>query len=170
MAECILTIAGGDDIGARDIYNSGKKVIGLELDILGETLNFHIGIGKGRAKLADIVPLARTLCDRITEVVVGRACGEGSCIPCCKGCSACCSRCLVPLSIPEALRFKEEIDAAPAYRRESIRRSCLVAARHILKQKPPCLFGRPEKNLNFLGGVGPLERVPVIPGHPAVGV
>ena len=33
-----------------------------------------------------------------------------------------------------------------------------------------CLFGRPEKNRNFLGGVGPLERVPIIPGHPALRV
>ena len=31
-----------------------------------------------------------------------------------------------------------------------------------------CPFGRSEKNLNFLGGVGPLERVPVIPGHPTL--
>jgi len=41
-------------------------------------------------------------------------------------------------------------------------------------QPPPtdmqCLFGRPEKNRNFLGGVGPLERVPIIPGHPALRV
>jgi len=69
--------------------------------------------------------------------VVRRARSEESHIPCCKGCSACCSQCLVPLSVPEALRFKEEIAAAPAYRREFVRRSRLVAARHILKHKHP---------------------------------
>ena len=140
MAECIYTIAGGDDSGARDIYNSGKKVIGLELDVLGENLNFHIGVGTGRAKLADIVPLARILCDKITEVVVRKACDEGNRIPCGKGCSACCKRCLVPLSVPEALRFKEEIDAVPAYRRESAWGACLRTAQLILSQKPPKPF------------------------------
>ncbi len=137
MAECVFTIEGGDDSGASGIYNSGKKVIGLELDILGEALNLRIGVGKGRAKLADIVPLARTICDSITEVVIQRACGNGDHIPCEKGCSACCRRCLVPLSVPEALRFKEEIDAAPAYHRESVWGACLRAAQHILSQKPP---------------------------------
>jgi hypothetical protein len=34
---------------------------------------------------------------------------------------------------------------------------------------PPCPFGKPEKSLNLSGGVGPLEHIPVIPGHPAVG-
>ena len=33
MAECLLTITAGDDIGAKGMYNSTKKVIGLELDI-----------------------------------------------------------------------------------------------------------------------------------------
>jgi len=147
VAECVLTMRGGDDSGARDFYNSGKKVIGLELDILGETLNFHIGIGKGRAKLADIVPLARTLCSRITDVVVRQARSEGSRIPCNKGCSACCSRCLVPLSVPEALRFKQEIDAAPTYLRESVWGACLRAARLILSKKLPKPFIHKTENL-----------------------
>jgi Fe-S-cluster containining protein len=140
VAECVLTIAGGSESGARGNYNSRKKVIGLELDILGETLNFHISVGSGRAKLADIVPIARTLCDRITEIVVKSTCHEGNHIPCGKGCSTCCERCLVPMSVPEALRFKEEIDAAPAYQRESVWGACLRAARLILSQKLPKAF------------------------------
>jgi hypothetical protein len=32
-----------------------------------------------------------------------------------------------------------------------------------------CLFGKPGKNLNLSGGVGPLEHTPVIPRHPAIG-
>jgi Fe-S-cluster containining protein len=43
----------------------------------------------------------------------------------------------VPLSVPEALRLKEEISAAPANRRESIKRACILASRLILNQKPP---------------------------------
>jgi len=137
VAECLLTITAGDDIDAKGMYNSTKKVIGLELDILGETLNFCIGVGKERVKLSDIVPIARSLCNKITNVVVRRTLSEKCRIPCGKGCSACCSRYLVPLSVPEALRLKEEIDAAPAYRRESMLKACLKEARLILSQKPP---------------------------------
>jgi Fe-S-cluster containining protein len=135
-AECILTIAGRDVIGERGIYNSGKKIIGLELDILGESLNFCINVGKGRVKLADIVPLARTFCDKITEIAVRQALSDQCHIPCGKGRSACC-RHLVPLSVPEALRLKEEIDAAPAYRRELMLRACLRESRIILNHRPP---------------------------------
>jgi len=144
VAEYILTTVGGDGVGARGTYNDTKKFIGLELDILGETLNFHISVGKDRAKLADIVPLARTLCTSITDVVVQRARSDGARIPCDKGCSPCCSRYLVPLSVPEALRFKEEISSASACRQESIWRSCLLSARLILSQKPPKSFMRAE--------------------------
>ncbi|MBN2594232.1 MAG: YkgJ family cysteine cluster protein [Sedimentisphaerales bacterium] len=123
-------------IGESGIYNSGKKIIGLELDILGESLNFCISVGKGRAKLADIVPLARTVCDKITEITIRRIRSNQGRIPCGKGCSACC-RHLVPLSVPEALRLKEEIDAAPVYRRELMLRACLRESRLILNHKLP---------------------------------
>jgi len=153
VAECILTTLGGDGIGASGTYNNTKQVIGLEFDILGETLNFQIGIGKDRANLADIVPLARTVCTGITNVVVKHARSDGARIPCCEGCSACCSRYLVPLSVPEALRFNEEISAAPAYRRESIWSSCLLSARLILSQKPPKPFMRKADAVSPAGPV-----------------
>jgi Fe-S-cluster containining protein len=137
VAECVLTIAAGSDSWARRTSINAKKTIDLELDILGERLSFRIGIGKGRAKLADIVPLARILCDRITEIVLRRISSAEGSIPCSKGCSACCMRCLVPMSVPEALRFKEEIIAEPANRRESVWEACLRAAQLILRQRPP---------------------------------
>ena len=114
VAECVLTIAGGNDSGISGTSINAMKTIGLELDILGELLSFRIGFGKGQAKLADIVPLARILCGRITEIVLRRISNGGSSIPCGRGCSACCQRYLVPMSVPEALRFKEEIMAEPA--------------------------------------------------------
>jgi Fe-S-cluster containining protein len=130
-------MAGGSNDGASGTSSNVKKVIGLELVILGETLIFHIGIDKEKIKLADIVPPARVLCDRITEIILRRTSSDENYIPCSKGCSACCKRCLVPLSVPEALRFKEEIIAEPASRRESVWKACLRAAQLILKQRPP---------------------------------
>jgi len=137
VAECLFTIIGGGCGGADRISSNVIKVIGLELDILSETLTFHIGIGKERAKLADIVPLARKLCDMITEIVLRRISDEGGNIPCGKGCSACCKRCLVPLSVPEILRFKEEVIAESTPRRKFIWEACLQMAQLILRQRPP---------------------------------
>jgi len=127
-------------VGAGDGYHCGTEVIGLNLDILGKKVNFSIGVGKGHVRLSDIVPLARTICTEITNVVLQSTLNDGGHIPCRKGCAACCSHYLVPLSIPEAFRLNQEISAAPAHRRESIWRDCLIAANIILSQKPPKPF------------------------------
>ncbi len=111
------------------------KVVDLELDIFEEKISIQIGIGKGRARLADIVPLARTICSKINDVVIKNIQNNGEQIPCYKGCSACCKRCLVPLSVPEAFRLKDEIDQAQAHKRHSIRRNCLIASRHLVTHK-----------------------------------
>lgn len=140
MAENLLTAVGGKPVGAGDGYHYGTEVIGLKLDILGKKVNFSIGVGKGQVRLSDIVPMARKICTEITNVVLQSTLNDGGHIPCRKGCAACCSHYLVPLSIPEAFLLKEEISAAPAHRRDSIRRACLLAASLILSQKPPKTF------------------------------
>ena len=140
MDENLRTTVGCKLIGAGDTYNCGTEVIGLEFDVLGKELNFRIDVGQGQARLADIVPLARTLCTKITDVVVESILSNGGNFPCCKGCAACCARCLVPLSVPEALRLNEDTSALPEYQREAIFKACLLAARRILSQKPPKQF------------------------------
>ena len=140
MAENPSRTVGGEAGGRGDTYNCAGEVIGLELDVLGKEVNFRVDVGQGRARLADIVPLARTLCTKITDVVVESILSDGGNIPCCKGCAACCARYLVPLSVPEALRLNEEISAAPPHQRESMLKACLLSARRILSQKPPKQF------------------------------
>jgi Fe-S-cluster containining protein len=121
-------------------YNSDTEVIGLELDILGKKVNFNIAVSKGRVTLADIVPLAHTVCTKITDIVVESIHTDGGCVPCGKGCSACCGPYLVSLSVPEALWLNEEISNASQLQRESMWQACLLAARRILSQKPPESF------------------------------
>ncbi len=140
MAENLRIAVADEPTRVGDTYNCATEVIGLELDILGKKVNFPTRVGQGRARLSDIVPLARTLCTKITDVVVESIRSDGGHIPCCKGCSACCSRYLVPLSVPEALRLKEEISTAPGYRRISMSRACLLTAHRILSHKPPKPF------------------------------
>jgi len=136
VAENLLKTVEGKPVGTGGSYNCGTEVIGLELDILGKKMNFHISAGKDQARLADIVPLARTICTKITDVVLQSVSSNGGQIACRKGCLACC-RHLIPLSVPEAFRLNEEIAAATGRRRESVWKTCLHAARQILDRKPP---------------------------------
>lgn len=139
VAENLAITVGGGPGGSGDKYSRSTEVIGLDLDILGESVNFRIGVGQGQSRLADIVPLARVVCTKITDIVVEKAHSEGDYIPCDKDCSACC-RYLVPLSVPEAFRLSEEISGAPSYRRDSMRRACFLAAQRVLNHKPPTLY------------------------------
>ena len=116
---------------------SHAEAIGLELNIFGKKLEFNINIRRGEMKLSDIVPVARVLCSEITDLSLENNIKN---IPCRKGCSACCSRYIVPVSVPEAFRLQEEISVLPENQRESIWSNCLEAARLILKQEPPKSF------------------------------
>ena len=126
----------GSDIGPK----CDVKANTLELNVFNTKVNIEIGVEKKQAKLADIVPLARTICTKICDVTIQNIISNGDQIPCCKGCSALCCRYLVPLSVPEALRLKEEITEAPTHKRELIWKECLSASRYILYKKPPNKF------------------------------
>ena len=58
--------------GSQKLQNSssGAKIIGLEFDVLGQPLRFRISVTRTQARLADIVPLARTICTKISDVAV----------------------------------------------------------------------------------------------------
>lgn len=114
--------------------------------IFGKEVQLSIGVDEGRAKLADIVPLARTLSARVGAAAIENARVDGDPIPCSKGCSTCCGRCLVPLSVPEAFRLEEDVEAMPKHRRQSMRRNCLSAAQRLLSHEPPEPFTAPAAN------------------------
>jgi Fe-S-cluster containining protein len=118
------------------------EIIGLELDILGEPVNLRISAGAESATLAEIVPLARAVCTRITDAVIKKIRQKEDAIPCRAGCSACCHY-LVPLSVPEAFKITEEALAAPASRRMLMERLWLLAARRVLRQQPPPILTDP---------------------------
>ena len=124
----------GDPNEANSLCGDAK-VIGLELDILGEVVDIRISAAQRQATLADIVPLARTLSTKLVSAVLDRLRKEQKFVPCRKGCSACCNY-LIPLSIPEALHMREEVLVMPPNRRRKILQSCLDAARKILDKIP----------------------------------
>ena len=125
---------------------SGRaETISFELDILGETVRFSISVAQKQARLSDIAPLARTLSTKLALVVLDRLRRNGEFVPCRKGCSACCNY-LVPLSVPEAFRLREEVLALPAEQGKAVLQSCLDTAKRILDKKPK------EFDINELAG------------------
>ena len=122
--------------GVEEFSGRGARVIGPELDIFGHPLRLQVNVTKEHARLADIVPLARTVSDKLVSAVLARVRKEQKSVACRKGCSACCSRYLVPLSVPEAFRMSEELLGLTKERGEYLLQSYLDAARRILDNKP----------------------------------
>jgi Fe-S-cluster containining protein len=113
----------------------GSKIIGLELDIFGKRLNFNIA-ASGVACLADAVPPARAICDKIANVTTEQIRAEGRHIPCCEKCPACCNY-LVSMSVPEVMCFKREVFYKHKHPLNRILPAYLHAARRILRHRPP---------------------------------
>lgn len=111
------------------------KRISLEVDILGEPVCFDIKVVDRPARLSGIVPLARNLSTKMALVTLDRLSAKGQCVPCRKGCSACCSY-LVPLSVPEAFRLAEELSAMPANESKPLIQSSIETTRKILNNMP----------------------------------
>ncbi len=124
-----------DDCGVKRCLADGSNIIGLELDIFGRHLDFRIAAA-GSARLADIVPAARIICDKITDIITEQIRSQGGIIPCHKKCPACCNY-LVSLSVPEVLCFRQEIYRKQKYQLARILLTYFHAARRIMKHRPP---------------------------------
>jgi len=120
---------------AKESPANDFQVIRLYLDISGTQLEFQLTAG-GDARLADIVPAARVICDKITETVLEQMHLNGSYVPCRKGCSACCNY-IVSLSAPEVFRFRQEVFPKAKYSPDILLRTYLLAARQLVKHRPP---------------------------------
>lgn len=130
-----------------------EKIINFDFEIFDQELHLSVGIVNKDARLADIVPLGRVISSKIVDVIVKKVRSNGEFIPCRQGCSACCYY-LVPLSIPEAFKLREEILTKTMDPSKRLFESCLSAARCILKHPPP----KP-----FVSVVNPLTETPLDP-------
>ncbi len=122
------------------------EFIDFELDIGGKKIPFHIDVTAKNATLADIVPLARKISIKLAVAFSADLREKGHIVPCFKGCCACCSS-LIPLSVPEAFRLREELLAMPSDTSNQIMRSCIETAEKILdKAKRNAQLERFSKN------------------------
>jgi len=135
MAENLPITLLGESDRAEDSCVDSPAIIGLQLDILGEPIHFRISAAQRQARLADIVPAARTLSTKLALAVLEKLRKQQKFVPCRKGCSACCNY-LIPLSVPEVFRMREELLAMPANQSKALLKSCLDASRKILDDRP----------------------------------
>jgi Fe-S-cluster containining protein len=124
-----------NSMSAENRLAEDSEVIGLDLDISGTPLKFHL-IAGGQARLSDIVPAARAICDKITDTTIEQMHLSGKQVPCHKGCHACCSY-LVPLSAPEVFRFRQDVFPKAKYSPDTMLRTYLLTARRLVSHRPP---------------------------------
>ena len=125
----VMVLGGPDAAAGRD--GCCTESFRFELDVFGRRVDFRVSAGRGQARLSDITPLARRLSSEIVLLVVEGLRRRGEYVACRKGCSRCCSY-LVPLSVPEAFRFREEVQSLLGERGRSVLRDCLNTAQKIL--------------------------------------
>lgn len=135
MAENSLTTEPRESEETKDNCGDGVKTIELELDIFGRPVRCSIDVADKQTRLADIVPIARTVSSKIAVTVLKKLREDGEIVPCCKGCSACCHY-LTSLSVPEAFRLSDELLVMSAESGRAILESYLEAAKKILDNMP----------------------------------
>jgi Fe-S-cluster containining protein len=90
-----------------------------ELVIAGRKVRLEMPVSAGPTRLAELLPLFRSMTDAFVAVSVENAHAEGLKVSCQKGCGACCRQ-LVPIAEIEAQRLREVVEAMPEPRRSTI--------------------------------------------------
>lgn len=135
MVERQLAAVLDEHDGATSGQGCGMETFTLELDILGKPACLYINVAHAQARLSEMAPLARVISTKLALATLERLRESGKSVPCCKGCSACCSY-LIPLSVPEAFCMTEELSAMPPEEGRTLLQSSLDTARTILERMP----------------------------------
>ena len=110
----------------------GPRMATAEFSIEGDHWRFEgrATVPVGPTRVDDLLPLARSISDRIVLETCKAVEATGARVSCKKGCGACC-RTLVAVSEIEARRIRDLIDQLPEPRRSEIRTRFAEAARRL---------------------------------------
>jgi Fe-S-cluster containining protein len=108
----------------------------LHIDVFGESLRAQIGVKDRPARLPEMVPMARSLSDRLVNAVKKQLLANGKAISCRKGCFHCCYY-IVPVLSAEAFLIRDEIMALPPAERKPVLENFLNAIERIHSAKIP---------------------------------
>ena len=111
------------------------EVVPLDVSLPQGRLSLGIGVRPARVRLAQLVPVARQIADRLGQLFRADAARNGQPISCGKGCSACCHY-AVSVSAAEAHWLWEEISLMDQSQRDELTDRFICASRKILHQWP----------------------------------
>lgn len=87
-------------------------------------------------ELADVVPLARRLCEQVSSSARTQASREGTPVCCSKRCAACCYA-LVPVPPVEASRLRRELACLPPGLQQRLRSKLIQSAQALVSHRAP---------------------------------
>lgn len=134
--------------------HGGDSTVNFEFSLFGKSLRLDVPASDEPMRLADIVPLAWSICDQLVNQTIENVQADGEAPSCGRGCGACC-RYAVPLSVPEAFRLREDISAMPTRQRAKTEKLFAKAVTHIVEA------GRPEipTDTSDKGDSGPVKAM-----------
>lgn len=115
--------------------DSGINVVEMGLNVLDRVIRINVGYRNTPATLADIVPLAQTLSNKMTDVFKKDLAQKGTPLACAKGCAAACCYQLIFLTVPEAFYLIEKISQMSQQKRTEIMQTCQRIAQNIKTRK-----------------------------------
>lgn len=111
----------------------GCVLIESEFPYIGQSVAFRAAVPTGLARLPDVVPLTRAICDEFVRRTISAVADAGGTITCSKGCGACCSSFLVPMTVPEALRLMEDLQTIPPAQKRRLEPRFLQAEKKLVE-------------------------------------
>ena len=114
-----------------EIAPDGCVLIESHVPYLGQVAVFRVAVPADLARLQDVAGLARAICDELVRRIIRGVQDAGGKITCSKGCGACCSSFLVPMTVPEALQLIEDLQALPQRQRRRLEPLFLQAERKL---------------------------------------
>ena len=124
------------DSSASTLPDGIDSITPLEIKTSPQPLKLAIASKDCLAKLADIVPLARELADKIVAAVIAEHTSAGASIACRKACPGNCCKYLILLSVPEAFRLVAEVVQMPLDERTKIIQTTQALAQILAEEFP----------------------------------
>lgn len=111
----------------------GCVLVETEVPYNHQPVLLRAAVPVGLARLPDVMPLARAICDEFVRRIIRGVSDAGRKITCSKGCGACCSSFLVPMTVPEAMRLMEDIQAIPPAQKRRLEPRFLQAEKKLVE-------------------------------------
>ena len=95
----------------------------------GVEFDMQMTVPAGPVKIRELLPVMRNLTNGLVQIAEEASAQVGKPISCTKGCGECC-RMAVPVTLPEAYRLREVIEAMPEPRQAAVRERFANAVEH----------------------------------------